>query len=78
MTGLYFKGDSSGERSLVIVMGFVYRSIRIGMVSVLPNILPLVITAALLALGGWGLEIVTVCAFTICLGIAVDDTESSK
>ena len=24
MTGLYFKGESTGERSLVIVMGFVY------------------------------------------------------
>ena len=24
MTGLYFRGESTGERSLVLVMGFVY------------------------------------------------------
>ncbi len=59
---------------IFIVMGFAHRSIRIGLISVLPNMIPLMLTAALLSIGGWGLEMVTVCAFTICLGIAVDDT----
>ena len=35
---------------------------------------PLVLTGAYLALTGYNLEIVMVCNFTVCLGIAVDDT----
>ena len=35
---------------------------------------PLVVTGAYLALTGYNLEIVMVCNFTVCLGIAVDDT----
>ena len=35
---------------------------------------PLVATGAILYLAGQYLELVTVCVFTICVGIAVDDT----
>ncbi len=59
---------------ILIVMGFAYRSLRIGLISVVPNLFPLAVTASLLVLLGRPLEITSVCAFTICLGIAVDDT----
>ena len=47
---------------------------RIGIISILPNLFPLCVGGTYLALTGQALEIVTVCAFTCCLGIAVDDT----
>jgi predicted RND superfamily exporter protein len=40
----------------------------------IPNIFPLVLCATWMVWTGQPLEIVTVCCFTICLGIAVDDT----
>ena len=67
---------SLGTASIVIwlILTVVYRSIRIGLVSIVPNLFPLVATGATLVLAGQYLELVTVCVFTICIGIAVDDT----
>lgn len=67
---------SLGTASLIIfgVLTIVYRSIRIGLISVVPNVFPLAATGFLLLLVGQHVEIVSVCAFTVCLGIAVDDT----
>ena len=67
---------SLGSASLIIfvVLSIVYRSLRLGLISIIPNLFPLVFTGAYLALAGYNLEIVMVCNFTICLGIAVDDT----
>jgi predicted RND superfamily exporter protein len=67
---------SLGSASVIIfvVLSLVYRSLRIGLISIIPNAFPLVFTGAYLALAGYNLEIVMVCNFTICLGIAVDDT----
>ena len=67
---------SLGSASIIIlvVLAIAYRSIKLGLISVVPNIFPLAVTGAALALTGQTLEIVSVCAFTVCLGIAVDDT----
>jgi len=67
---------SLGTASIVIfvVLGIAYRSIRIGLISIIPNLLPLAAAASWMAVTGQPLEVVSVCAFTICLGIAVDDT----
>jgi len=67
---------SLGTASIVIwiVLTIAYRSIRIGLISVVPNLFPLVATGAMLLLAGQYLELVVVCVFTICVGIAVDDT----
>ena len=59
---------------ILVVMGLVYRSVRIGLIAIVPNLFPLAATGAMLAFFGVPLVIETVCAFTICLGIAVDDT----
>lgn len=59
---------------IFIILAIVYRSLRIGIISILPNLFPLCVAGTYLALSGQALEIVTVCAFTCCLGIAVDDT----
>ena len=67
---------SLGTASIVIliVMAIVYRSFRIGAITVIPNLFPLVVTASMMVLLNHPLEIASVCAFTVCLGIAVDDT----
>lgn len=67
---------SLGTAALIIfvILAIVYRSLRIGIISILPNLFPLCVGGTYLALTGQALEIVTVCAFTCCLGIAVDDT----
>jgi predicted RND superfamily exporter protein len=67
---------SLGVASLIIfaVLALVYRSLKIGLISIVPNCFPLAVAGAWLAISGQSLEVVTVCAFTVCLGIAVDDT----
>lgn len=67
---------SLGTASVIIflVLSLVYRSLRLGLISLIPNFFPLVLTGAYLAVMGYNLEIVMVCNFTVCLGIAVDDT----
>ena len=59
---------------ILIVLAIVFRSVRLGLISIIPNLFPLAFTGACLAFAGYNLEIVMVCNFTICLGIAVDDT----
>ena len=60
--------------TIFVVMTLAYRSLRIGLITVVPNLFPLVVTACMMVLFGHPLEIASVCAFTVCLGIAVDDT----
>lgn len=68
--------SSLGSAAVIIwlVLAVVYRSVRIGVIAVIPNALPLIVTAAFLVWSGYALNIPAVCAFTVCLGIAVDDT----
>ncbi len=67
---------SLGSATVVIfaVLMIAYRSVRMGLIAVIPNVFPLAVTGTYLVLTGQALEIVSVCAFTVCLGIAVDDT----
>jgi len=67
---------SLGSASLIIfiVLTIAYRSLRLGLISLIPNFFPLSVTGAYLVVTGQPLELASVCAFTVCLGIAVDDT----
>jgi uncharacterized protein len=67
---------SLGTASIIIliVLSLAYRSWRIGLISFFPNAFPLAVTGVWLVFAGYNLELVSVCAFTVCLGIAVDDT----
>jgi predicted RND superfamily exporter protein len=56
------------------VIGLTLRSWRLGIVSLLPNVLPLLATSALLVSVGEPLRIVSVVSYSLCLGLAVDDT----
>ena len=58
--------------SLLLV--FTFRSIFWGMLAMIPNLFPLVVGAAFVKIMGDYLDIGIVIVFSICLGIAVDDT----
>lgn len=55
-------------------LGFAFRSLRLGLIAIPPNVLPVVGTASFVLLIGRQLDIAAACALVICLGIAVDDT----
>ncbi|WP_417737526.1 efflux RND transporter permease subunit [Rosistilla oblonga] len=56
------------------VMSIQFRSLLIGLISFIPNMLPLLITAAGLSILGYPLQITSALTFSLCLGLAVDDT----
>lgn len=60
--------------TIFFVLILAYRSARIGLIAIIPNIFPLAVTGTFLVVTGQSLELASVCAFTVCLGIAVDDT----
>ena len=57
-----------------LVLSLLFRSARIGLMSLLPNTIPLVVGLGSMRLLGMRLEPVTVMIYSIALGIAVDDT----
>jgi predicted RND superfamily exporter protein len=59
---------------ILVVMVVAFRSVRLGLIAIVPNMLPLAAAAVWMVLTGQPLDITRVCALTICLGIAVDDT----
>ena len=59
---------------IFIVLTLAYRSLRLGLLTIIPNMFPLMFTGAVLAFTGQPLNVAAVCSFTVCLGIAVDDT----
>ena len=67
---------SLGSAAVIIflTLTLAFRSLRLGLISIIPNLFPLAVTGTYLVVSGQALEIASVCAFTVCLGIAVDDT----
>ena len=59
---------------ILAALSLAFRSWRLGLASLLPNLFPLVVPAALLWVLDRDLQMTSVIAFTVCLGIAVDDT----
>jgi uncharacterized protein len=57
-----------------ILMMILFKSWKIGIISLLPNFLPLVIGAGFMYVAGMSLNIGTAIVASVCLGIAVDDT----
>ncbi|MEM7656003.1 MAG: MMPL family transporter, partial [Bacteroidota bacterium] len=57
-----------------LLMGLLFRSWRMLLVSMLPNVIPLLLTGGVMALFGITLTASTALVFVISFGIAVDDT----
>ncbi len=56
------------------ILGLYFRSLKLLIISLIPNILPLLIVAGILGWLGISLKMTTAIIFTIAFGIAVDDT----
>jgi predicted RND superfamily exporter protein len=57
-----------------LLMGFLYKSVRVVLIAIVPNVFPLLMLAAVLGFVGIDLKVSTAIIFTISFGIAVDDT----
>lgn len=59
---------------IFLVLVVVFRSLRLGLLSFLPTVLPLAVTLGLIPVYGYQLNTSTVVVFTISIGMAVDNT----
>ena len=57
-----------------IMFVIVLRSVRQGVLAMMPNLLPLVLTMGIMSITGLSLRISTVIIFAMCMGVVVDDT----
>ncbi|WP_445455952.1 efflux RND transporter permease subunit [Flavobacterium sp. HNIBRBA15423] len=57
-----------------LLMAYLFRSFKMIIISLLPNILPLIITAGLMGFLGVPIKPSTILVFSIAFGISVDDT----
>ena len=59
---------------IAIFMAWMFRSVKMILVSLIPNLLPLIITAGLMGIIGVPIKPSTILVFSIAFGISVDDT----
>ncbi|MFL2601403.1 MAG: RND family transporter [Flavobacteriaceae bacterium] len=59
---------------IAIFMAFLFRSFKMILISLIPNLLPLIITAGVMGFTGIPLKPSTILVFSIAFGISVDDT----
>jgi len=59
---------------IAIFMAWMFRSLKMILVSLIPNLLPLIITAGLMGIIGVPIKPSTILVFSIAFGISVDDT----
>ena len=59
---------------IALFMAWMFRSFRMILVSLIPNLLPLIITAGLMGFLGVPIKPSTILVFSIAFGISVDDT----
>jgi len=65
---------SAAFLSISLIMGLVLRSVRLGALAILPNILPVVFILGIMGWAGLPLSVATVTVASIVFGIVVDDT----
>ncbi|NDK17792.1 MAG: MMPL family transporter, partial [Zetaproteobacteria bacterium] len=82
---LFLKGTNYLTKNLIIsltlaiflialFMGFLFRSFRMILISIIPNMFPLLITAGIMGYLGIPIKPSTILVFSIAFGISVDDT----
>jgi predicted RND superfamily exporter protein len=60
--------------TIFVVMTLLFRSVRLGLLAIPPNVLPLLLTVAYMVWRGIPLHAATVIVFTVTVGLAVDGT----
>ncbi len=68
------KGLGAAFLLIAILMGFMFRSFKMVIIALIPNIMPLLALGGIMAFFGINLKMSTSIIFTIAFGIAVDDT----
>ncbi len=56
------------------IVGFLFRSLKMVLISLIPNVFPLVMIAGIMGVADIDIKVSTAILFTIAFGIAVDDT----
>jgi predicted RND superfamily exporter protein len=59
---------------VTLIVLFLFRSLRMTIVVLIPNLVPILIVAGVMGLAGVSMKVSTSIIFTIAFGIAVDDT----
>jgi predicted RND superfamily exporter protein len=59
---------------IALLMAYMFRSLKMIFISLIPNLLPLIVTAGLMGYIGVAIKPSTILIFSIAFGIAVDDT----
>lgn len=59
---------------VAIIVGLLFRSVRMVLISFVPNIIPLLFIGGIMGFAGMELKVTNALIFTIAFGIAVDDT----
>ena len=59
---------------ILTLIGLLFRSIRMGLIAVIPNAVPLAVTWGYIGLMGYDMNISNIIIFSIGLGMAVDDS----
>jgi predicted RND superfamily exporter protein len=59
---------------VAVLMGLSLRSVRLGVLAILPNVIPVLATLGFMGLTGIALRVGTIVVFSLGFGIAVDDT----
>src|SRR5690606_34696738 len=77
LTGMIYELISSILTGSLVIFGLVsliFRSLRIGLITIPPNVIPLLVTLGYMGWRGFDMNAGNVIVFTISLGIAVDNT----
>ena len=69
-----FSGFGLAFIFISVVMGLLFLSVRVGLISMLPNLIPIIFAAGYLGFSGIPIRPPIAITFSICLGIAVDDS----
>ncbi|GGW29986.1 efflux RND transporter permease subunit [Arenibacter certesii] len=59
---------------IALFMAYLFRSFRMVVISLIPNLLPLIVTAGVMGFAGVPIKPSTILVFSIAFGISVDDT----
>ena len=59
---------------VVILLGLAFRSLNIALISIAPNLFPIVAAGAVLHFTGSGLQFASILGLTVAFGLAVDDS----
>jgi len=78
LTDILFEGQRNSFiaalSAITLVMIIVLRSVKLGLISMIPNVVPVFVTMGFMGLVGWYLDVITISFAAVIIGVSVDDT----